>query len=61
MKTILAYFGFILILFSCTEKMTHKSDVIIYGGTSGAVIAAVEIVKSGKSVIVVSLPKCLLQ
>lgn len=33
---------------------TFKADVIIYGGTSAAVIAAVEVAQSGKSVIVVS-------
>ncbi|MGB5435702.1 MAG: FAD-dependent oxidoreductase [Maribacter sp.] len=39
----------------CTLKgQTYSADVIIYGGTSGAVIAAVEVAKSGKSVIVVS-------
>jgi hypothetical protein len=33
---------------------TYKADVIIYGGTSSAVIAAVQVKKMGKSVIVVS-------
>src|SRR6056297_2305837 len=32
----------------------YEADVIIYGGTSAAVIAAIEVVQSGKSVIVVS-------
>ncbi len=32
----------------------YKADVIIYGGTPAAIIAAVEIVKSGKTVIIVS-------
>jgi len=32
----------------------YKADVIIYGGTSAAVISAVEITQSGKSVIIVS-------
>lgn len=36
---------------------TRKADVIIYGGTSAAVIAAVQVVKMGKSVIVVSPDK----
>lgn len=36
------------------EPDTRKADVIIYGGTSAAVIAAVEVTRSGKSVIVVS-------
>ncbi|WP_409014713.1 FAD-dependent oxidoreductase [Emticicia sp. 21SJ11W-3] len=33
---------------------TYKADVIIYGGTSAAIIAAVQVKKMGKSVIVVS-------
>lgn len=36
------------------EQEIYSADVIIYGGTSSAVIAAVEVAKSGKSVIVVS-------
>src|SRR5690554_7962134 len=32
----------------------YEADVIIYGGTSAAVIAAVEVAQSGKSVIMVS-------
>ncbi len=36
---------------------TYKADVIIYGGTSSAVIAAVQVKKMGKSVIVVSPDK----
>src|SRR5690606_39663137 len=32
----------------------YRADVIVYGGTSAAVIAAVEVARSGKSVIVVS-------
>jgi len=40
---------------SCTTKrQSFNADVIVYGGTSSAVIAAVEVAKSGKSVIVVS-------
>lgn len=43
-------------LFSCSQDdpATQKADVIIYGGTSAAVIAAVEVVHSGKTVIIVS-------
>lgn len=37
-----------------TETQVHKADVIIYGGTSAAIIAAVQVKKMGKSVIVVS-------
>ena len=36
---------------------TYKADVIIYGGTSAAVIAAVQVKKMGKTVIVVSPDK----
>lgn len=35
----------------------QKADVIIYGGTSAAVIAAVEVVQSGKSAIIISPDK----
>jgi hypothetical protein len=40
----------------CNESQheLYEADVIIYGGTSAAVIAAVEVVQSGKTVIVVS-------
>ncbi len=36
------------------DKNVQSADVIIYGGTSAAVTAAVQVVKSGKTVIVVS-------
>lgn len=36
------------------ETQVRKADVIIYGGTSAAIIAAVQVKKMGKSVIVVS-------
>lgn len=40
---------------SCNQPVnTFEADVIIYGGTSAAIITAVEVVQSGKSVIVVS-------
>ena len=40
---------------ACTKRQNvYEADVVIYGGTSAAVIAAVEVVQSGKSVIVVS-------
>jgi hypothetical protein len=43
-----------LALLSCKQSAdTYKADVIIYGGTSAAVISAVETVQSGKSVIIV--------
>lgn len=43
-------------LFGCTQPQpdVYEADVIIYGGTSAAVIAAVEVVQSGKTAIVVS-------
>ncbi|WP_229238955.1 FAD-dependent oxidoreductase [Emticicia sp. C21] len=37
-----------------TTAKTYKADVIIYGGTSSAITAAVQVKKMGKSVIVVS-------
>ena len=39
---------------SSAHQNDFEADVIIYGGTSAAVIAAVEVIKSDKSVIVVS-------
>lgn len=57
----LAICMFLLILPWCTvnagkstDSKEFKADLIVYGGTSAAVIAAVEMVQSGKSVIVVS-------
>ena len=38
-------------------KEVYNADIIIYGGTSAAIIAAVEVVKSGKSVLIVSPEK----
>ncbi|MCU0363275.1 MAG: FAD-dependent oxidoreductase, partial [Bacteroidales bacterium] len=46
-----------IFLFSCQEKTaqkTYKADVIIYGGTSAAVTAAVQSARMGHSVLVVS-------
>lgn len=51
---------FALVLSGCGEKPQNnhfEADVIVYGGTSAAVTAAVEVVQSGKSVIVVSPDK----
>lgn len=47
------------VLISCKTDKTdvHHADVIIYGGTSSAIMAAVETIQSGKSVIVVSPDK----
>lgn len=47
--------GFTLLtLLSCGNLETYKADVIIYGGTSAAVTAAVEVIQSGKTAILVS-------
>lgn len=35
-------------------KEVYNADIIIYGGTSAAIIAAVEVVKSGKTALIVS-------
>ena len=41
--------------YSCGEKLSsEQADVIIYGGTSAAVMAAVEVAHSGKTVLIVS-------
>jgi hypothetical protein len=37
------------------KREIHEADVIVYGGTSAAIVAAVQIVRMQKSVIVVSL------
>ena len=47
-------------LFQCQNEPTgniYKADVIIYGGTSSAVTAAVQVVRMGRSVIIVSPDK----
>ena len=44
----------LILLQACGNSATYKADVIIYGGTSAAVTAAVEVVKSGKKAIIVS-------
>lgn len=46
----------LLLIFSCDSQDTpdYKADLIIYGGTSAAITAAVQAKKMGKSVIVVS-------
>ncbi len=47
--------AFLLTLFSCTNNVSvQQADVIIYGGTSAAITAAVEVAQSGKTVLVVS-------
>ncbi len=62
MKTILILFlATILITAGCSPKQNQDNkftaDVIIYGGTSAAITSAVEVIQSGKSVIVVSPDK----
>ena len=47
----------ILRIQSAASSNTYKADVIIYGGTSSAVTAAVQVVRMGKSVIIVSPDK----
>ncbi len=59
MKSILTtLIALTFVTFSCIEKdkkqNSFEADVIIYGGTSAAVIAAVEVVQSGKTAIIVS-------
>ncbi len=58
----LAFLCLAFTLFSCQIKTAkddnfYEADVVIYGGTSAAVTAAVQVVKMGKSVIVVSPDK----
>jgi hypothetical protein len=44
-----------LSMLSCSDPVeSYNSDIVIYGGTSSAVIAAVEAAQSGKSVTIVS-------
>lgn len=43
-----------IMLQSCINKDIYEADVIIYGGTSAAVTAAVEVVRSGKTAIIVA-------
>ena len=52
-KYISAVFTLIIILLqSCVKNDSYSADVIIYGGTSAAVTAAVEVVSLGKTVII---------
>ena len=54
-KYISAVFTLIIILLqSCVKNDSYSADVIIYGGTSAAVTAAVEVVRLGKTVIIVA-------
>ena len=54
MKKIKLIFLLSLFIFGCNRAQQisdnkYEADVIIYGGTSGAVAAAVEVAQSGKS------------
>ena len=51
-KLFLILFAVSLLFLSC-NKDPLNADIVIYGGTSAAVISAVEIARSGKSVIIV--------
>ena len=44
----------LILLQACGNSATYKADVIIYGGTSAAVTAAVEVMQTGKKIIIVS-------
>ncbi len=57
--TVPVFLLFLAVMMSCSKKdpNTYSADIIIYGGTSGAITAAVEVVQSGKTVIVVSPDK----
>ncbi|WP_439554928.1 FAD-dependent oxidoreductase [Dyadobacter sp.] len=57
MKKIVAFVFaalFPALLYADIQKNDFEADVIVYGGTSGAVTAAVQVVKQGKTVIMVS-------
>src|SRR5690606_38409814 len=60
-KAVYTFAAWILVtMLSCSDKKTskdHEADIVVYGGTSAAVIAAVAAVQSGKSVVVVSPAK----
>ncbi len=48
---------FVIVHASCKNENVTKADIIVYGGTSAAVTAAVEAAQSGKSVILISPDK----
>ncbi len=56
-KSLLFLLAIAFSFFSCSKDNVFDADVIIYGGTSAAITAAVQATKSGKSVIVVSPDK----
>ena len=59
MKRVILYLSLLILLLPSCNPNDHnnyffEADVVVYGGTSAAVIAAVEVAQSGKSVILVS-------
>ncbi|RQW04571.1 FAD-dependent oxidoreductase, partial [candidate division KSB1 bacterium] len=54
-RSVTAFLHFILVLSlcMCRQQRTYKADIIIYGGTSAAVIAAVQAARMQRSVIIV--------
>ncbi|MDZ7720783.1 MAG: FAD-dependent oxidoreductase [Balneolaceae bacterium] len=61
-KNILFFLTISFLLISCTNRGSsdsnnYEADVIIYGGTSAAVTAAVKVARTGQSVIIVSPDK----
>ena len=50
----MALASLVVLLQACGDSNVYKADVVVYGGTSAAVTAAVGAVKSGKKVIIVS-------
>lgn len=57
MQKFLSFFLLMPLLFGCHSKTAEnifEADIIIYGGTAAAITAAVQVVKMGKTVLVVS-------
>ncbi len=57
MKRVFFFTTLVVLLNQCTgpeNKSVYKADVIVYGGTSGAVTSAVQATRMGRSVIMVS-------
>ncbi len=59
MKKLRLLFAFVIsqVTFPAAFAQSYEADVIVYGGTCAAVTAAVQVVKSGKTVLVVSPDK----
>lgn len=56
-STLICFWISMLTLSSCKNKNNYDADIIIYGGTPAAVVAAVQAKRMGKHVIVVSPDK----